>query len=259
MILETEINDFIKTYTNWLSEQINFHILKSGIAEITVPFLDRNNDFITIYLLKQDNGQYVLSDGGVTISELEIIGMNFTKHRSKILTEILNGYGVSINDHKELYIKTNKQRLPQNKNMLLQAIHSVNDMVMLNKQTVLSLFSEDVYTFFVENDIPVVRDAKFSGKSGFDHKFDFTIAATRNNNEKLINVSNRLDLNTSKIYLLADLEIKQKRTFDFVVIYNDEDYPASSQAIDALREYETHIIPWSKRNNSIPYLLGKAS
>lgn len=72
------------------------------------------------------------------------------------------------------------------KNRLLQAMLSVNDMFMLSKNNIKSLFIEDVGNFLEENQIRATPDVSFSGASGMTFNFDFLISGYKKIPTRLI-------------------------------------------------------------------------
>lgn len=95
--------------------------------EITAPYLDRNNDYIQIYLKKEDEG-YLLTDGGSTITGLIQEGCSIdTPKRQRLLQLTLNSYGV-VENNGALQVKATPDNFALQKHFLLQAILAVNDM-----------------------------------------------------------------------------------------------------------------------------------
>ena len=96
-------------------------------VEITSPYLDRNNDYIQIYLKKDEEG-YLLKDGGSNITGLIQEGCLLdTPKRQKLLQLTLNGYGI-IENNGALQVKATPDNFALRKHFLLQAILAVNDM-----------------------------------------------------------------------------------------------------------------------------------
>lgn len=50
-----EIDDLIDRYYTWLRDKTAWRTLDKW-TEITAPYLDRNNDYLQIYLKKADDG-----------------------------------------------------------------------------------------------------------------------------------------------------------------------------------------------------------
>ena len=115
---------------------------------------------------------------GYTIADLASCGMTFsTEKRKGHLTAILNGFGVRL-EGEELRVHATAQDFPQKKHNLVQAMLAVNDMFVMGEEHVLSLFKEDVAKYLESHSIPIFPDFKLSGRSGFDHKFDFGLPKT---------------------------------------------------------------------------------
>lgn len=49
--------------------------------ELTLPYLDRQNDFLQIYLRKDDNDQWILCDDGNTIENLKLSLSKFNPNK----------------------------------------------------------------------------------------------------------------------------------------------------------------------------------
>ena len=100
-----------------------------------------------------------------------------TEKRKAHLASILHAFGVNLDPgNHELQVHATPQDFPQKKHNLVQAMLSVNDMFVMAEEHVLSLFKEDVAKFLDSKHVPVFPDFKLSGRSGFDHKFDFGFA-----------------------------------------------------------------------------------
>lgn len=250
MDCENVINEYIK----WIKDNTVVKTIEDGnVCSISTPFLDRHNDHLDIYLIKE-NSNIRLTDNGYTIADLRMSGMEInTPKRESILKSSLNGFGVQVNDKDELFVIANKNNLGQKKHYLLQAILAVNDMFNLAQETITSLFKEDVELYFRSNDIFFSKDIKLTGKSGFDHNIDFLIPQTRNKPERLIKTVNSPRKNTILNAIMAFNDISQTRdtkTANYV-IYNDLEKDVSNDVIVALNNYQVLSIPWSKKEENL--------
>ena len=89
------LKNLIDKYYAWLKDKTVLNHI-DDVAEITTPYLDRHNDYIQIYALK-DRDKYKLTDDGYTIKDLQISGCSLdSPKRKKLLNAILNGYGVEL-------------------------------------------------------------------------------------------------------------------------------------------------------------------
>lgn len=249
-----DCQQIITEYLKWIKDNTVVKTVEEGKScSISTPFLDRHNDHLDIYMLK-NNGTIMLTDNGYTVADLKMSGFEInTPKRESILKTALNGFGVKMNGNDELYVEATAHNIGQKKHYLLQAILAVNDMFNLAQETVYSLFKEDVELYFRSNDIFFTKDIKLTGKSGFDHNVDFLIPATKNKPERLIKVINTAKKDSVLSSIMAFNDINQTRetiTKNFVV-YNDIEKKVSKDVIGALDNYGVKHIPWSKKEQCL--------
>ena len=251
-----ECERLIADYLRWLKEGFQVSELQ-GSCCIATPFIDRHNDEIEIYVEKR-NGGLLLTDDGYTIADLASSGMAFgTDKRKAHLTAILNGFGVR-QEGDELQVHATPQDFPQKKHNLVQAMLAVNDMFVMGEEHVLSLFKEDVAKFLETNQIPVFPDFKLSGRSGFDHKFDFGLPKTQRRPQRVIRAINDLtkDQALSFAFAVADVRLlraEQLLAFTFV---NDVEHPPNEDNLAAIKAYDIEPLMWSRRQDTLPLLNG---
>lgn len=138
-----EIQVLMEKYATWLKDRTQIRDVGSNYVEVTTPYLDRHNDYLQIYVRKED-GYYLLTDGGATIQDLKASGCELdTKKRKELLNQTLAGFGVQFDDER-LFVKATADNFPLKKHNLVQAILGVNDLFYLSEPLVLSLFVEDV-------------------------------------------------------------------------------------------------------------------
>jgi hypothetical protein len=142
-MLLAEAKRLVRDYGAWLNEGFDVE-LEGGYAVISTPFLDPHNDEIELYVRKEGD--------------------------SLVLTD--HGFGVAAQGE-ELLVRTTEKDFPQRKHNLLQAMLAVHDLYLTAQTHVQQFFTEDVALFLKTNNVPFFRDFKLSGRSGFDHHFDF--------------------------------------------------------------------------------------
>jgi len=244
-------NKFIDSYLSWLREKITFTDL-NGVLEISTPFLDNHNDHIQLYIL-QKNGHFVITDDGYTVSDLIMSGCDLSSSKRKeILNGILNGFGVKL-DGKELFVEATERNYPQKKHALLQAVLSVSDMFMLTQSRVTSVFIEDVEMFFDQNEVRFTSSIQISGKSGFNHTYDFVIPASKQKPERLVKAINNPTKEKAESVLFSWGDTREMRKNDSMmyVFLNDIDKSIRSGVTDAFLQYDVQPILWSEREKSI--------
>ena len=119
------IDNLVNKYIDFIKENMSIDKIDDTSYEIETPFLDRRNDFITIYVVfdKQDKNNIVLTDNGYTLSDLELSGLEFnTKKRKQELQTVLNGFGVQMDKDKRLFVNATAESFAHKKHNLIQAL-----------------------------------------------------------------------------------------------------------------------------------------
>lgn len=253
--------DFTSNYLAWLKENIEESQIDDSTYRITMPFLDRNNDHLDLFVIQEDD-HYRITDDSYIISDLAMSGLDIfgNERRSKVLKAIINSFGVSIKDE-ELYVEATSSNLPQKKHMLAQCMLKVSDMFYLSRSNVQSIFLEDVKNFLDSNDVRYIADVSFTGQSQLLSQYDFAIPHSSNAPERLIKVVNRFDVNAAKNVIFAWNDTKTERLpdtqlFTFIRDVNEEESLKISQdALLALKQYGIKTALWSERESIVKDLV----
>ncbi|MFV0482222.1 MAG: DUF1828 domain-containing protein [Campylobacteraceae bacterium] len=251
------INSLINSYTNFIQESMSIEEIHNKLYSVETPFLDRKNDFITIYI-KINKEQIELTDNGETILDLELSGMHFnTPKRKEELNFVLNGHSIRINrGTKELLTIANSTTFAQKFHSLIQAIISVNDMFVLTENKVKNLFFEDVGQYFNENDIRFSSNMNIEGRSRLLHKFEYVIPHSRSYNERLVRLSNNPKLENVKAILFSFEDIRGVRESIDYIFFNDMQNRVQDEFIQAVREYNIKPVLWSQKDMYLSELAG---
>jgi len=242
-----EIQRLLDDYYAWLKDKTALRQIGQWV-EITTPYLDRHNDYLQIYA-KPANGGFILTDDGYTIDDLEQNGCKLESHkRQELLRMTLNGFGVRM-DGKALQVHASPDNFALRKHNLVQAMLAVNDMFYLAVPMVASLFYEDVVAWLDVHDIRYTPKVKFTGKTGYDHLFDFVIPKSRVQPERIIQTINRPNRDTAQAVVLSWIDTKEVRPPDSraYALLNDLEQAVLPAVEDALRSYDVRPIPWSRR------------
>jgi len=234
-------------YWDWLKDKTVLRQVE-GYIEISSPFLDRHNDYIQIYI-KRENGEYVLTDDGYTIEDLRTSGCPIdSPKRQELLRTTVNGFGVQL-DGKALITRATEITFPLRKHNLMQAMLAVNDLFYLARPFVASLFLEDVTTWLDDNEVRYTPRVKFTGKSGYDYLFDFVIPKSRRQPERILHTINRPTHERAKVFAFSWVDTREVRSPNSLAfaMLNDQDQPVPSGIIEALREYDVTPVLYSQR------------
>jgi hypothetical protein len=242
-----DIQKLLDDYVAWLRDKTSLREIADWV-EITTPYLDRHNDYIQIYA-KKSNGAFILTDDGYTIGDLEQSGCKLNSpKRQDLMKMTLNGFGVQLHGD-ALEVSATPDNFALRKHNLVQAMLAVNDMFYLAVPMVSSLFYEDVISWLDLHDVRYTPKVKFSGKTGYDHLFDFVIPKSRQQPERIIQTINRPNRDTAQAVAFSWIDTKEVRSPESraYALLNDSDIVISSAVTDALMNYDVRPIPWSQR------------
>jgi hypothetical protein len=245
-----EIQALIEKYVAWLKHKTILRQLDDSV-EITTPYLDRHNDYLQIYA-KRDNGGFLLTDDGYIMADLEQSGCPLdSEKRQALLKMTLNGFGVKLN-HDHMETRASADNFALRKHNLVQAMLAVNDLFYLAAPIVTSLFFEDVVTWLDVSEIRYTPKVKFTGKSGYDHLFDFVIPKSQRKPERIIRAINRPNKDTAESLVFSWIDTKEVRPADShaYAFLNDTEGPVPQGVVDALRSYDVASVPWSQREQA---------
>jgi hypothetical protein len=243
-----EISQLVDNYRAWLKDRTTLKLVHADWVEISTPFVDRHNDYIQIYA-KGHGGAYEINDDGHTLRDLEMSGCTLdTPKRQSLLKVTLNGFGVE-NHAGVLRVRASADNFSVRKHSLIQAILSVNDLFYLASATVRSLFKEDVEKWLFDSDIRYVPNVQFTGRSGYQHNFDFAIPRSRTAPERIIKAVTNPNKDTALSFIAAWADTIDQRPDDSkaLALLNDNDRPIAVNVVSAFEQYEIEPVLWSKR------------
>ncbi len=246
----SEIDDLIDRYHSWLRDKSAWRTVDRW-TEITAPYLDRNNDYLQLYLRKSDDG-FILTDDGETIQGLLAEGCTLdSPKRQTLLRTTLAGYGVH-EEKGKLTVRATLDNFALKKHSLVQAMLAVGDMFYLAEPHIVSLFMEDVKAWLDEIDVRYSENISFVGKSGYARKFDFLIPKSRTAPERIIKTINNPARHAADSIIMDWIDTKDSRQEDakLYAVVNDNDRKISSTVIEALESYDISSVIWSNRNTA---------
>lgn len=247
------INELINKYYDFLKERTTI-VTDTGTnwAVISTPFIGLFNDTLEIYA-KKNNGKILMSDDGVTLKNLELTGAAIARSpkRKELLERILLTYGIQLQDD-ELMVEATENNFAQKKHNLISAISEINDMYMLAKHTVASIFKEDVRNYLDEQEIIYTPQFISKGSTGLEFTFDFQIAYREKEIVlKAFNTLNKLNI-PNFLFTWEDIKsVREKITNKQVVglaIINNEEKEIQQEYLDALRSKNADFILWTERH-----------
>lgn len=250
----TWVNALINDYYIWLkSKTVIISDEKTQWVAIQTPFIGLFNDTIEMYAQKKEN-KIILSDNGETFHNLDLVGssLNRTGERRNIAERILLNYGIQLQET-ELIAETTEQNFAQKKHNFLSAIMELNDLYVLSKTSVSSIFKEDVRTYLDDKNVIYTPDFISKGSTGLEFMFDFQIAGKRS--ELVLKSFNTINKQMLSSFLFSWDDIKpirekiSKKNVTAIAIINDEEKPIKGEFLDALKAKNANYIIWSERHS----------
>lgn len=246
------IEKFIDEYLDFLKENLTIKKLKD-IHEITLPFFDRNNDALTIYVDQISEDEYRVSDDSYIINNLYDNGINLSKKRLDSISSICLKLGVEV-EANELLVYSKSKNLVSKVHTLAQAMLRVDDMYLTNQNRVSSYFIEDLINFFDQNEIYYSRDISFIGKTGMTHSFDFLFQRSKENPERICRAINNGSKNNMINVLFAwqDIETIRNNKSKLIIIVNDNN-KIEDGVIEGFNNYDIKSYRWSELSSNLTY------
>lgn len=244
-----EIHTLLDNYILWLKDKTTLRQVNDCV-EITTPYLDRHNDFLQIYA-KRNGSNFTLTDDGYIIEDLHQSGCKMdTPKRQALLRMTLNGFGVQLNNA-QLEVHASATDFASRKHNLIQAMLAVNDLFYLAEPMIATLFFEDVESWLEKNEIRYTPRVKFTGKTGYDHLFDFVIPKSRSKPERIVRAINQPSKDTAQSLAFAWVDTKEIRPPESsaYAFLNDTERAVPTDVIAALKNYEVNPVPWSERDS----------
>lgn len=250
------MKNFKLQYLDWLNANIQQSEIREGVYRITLPYLNRSNDMMDIYILEKKDG-FILTDDGATIHNLDLVGVSLSKGRRKdLLDQTLLSFGIRMDEEQALYTEASPDNLPLRKHMLSQCMLKIDDLFFLSKRNAKSVFVDDVHDFLESNDVRYIQGASFTGKSGLPTMYDFSIPKSKKSPERNIKVVNHLTNDSARSIIFGwtdttDARNNGAKLFTFI---NDES-SSPKDAINALNQYGITPVLWSCREDSVKLLV----
>ena len=193
-----------------------------------------------------------MTDDGYILDDLEQSGCKIdSPKRQALFKTTLNGFGIQMNE-KALEVHASADNFALRKHNLVQAMLAVNDLFYLASPVVANIFYEDVVAWLDLSEIRYTPNVKFTGKSGYDHRFDFVIPKSRVQPERVVRAINRPSRDTAQAMAFSWIDTKEVRSPDSraYAILNDSDQQLSDNVLAAIRSYDVHPIAWSGRDQA---------
>lgn len=251
--MDSKTSNLLNEYFSWYEKKYTVKELQRA-SEIITPFVNHINDRIAIYVEYLPSGKIRISDDGVTIQELEMAGYKETPARKKMFNDIKKSFGISQYEDVLCVTADNSKEFPQKKHNMIQAILKVYDLLFVVSNNVKTLFTDDVYDFFYDNDFGGTEQPKLTGSSGILHHVNYSLGKTRNRPNTVFQFFGDPSFSNvaAQTYIKDDLE-KQMGEMKYVIIADDRKRKIPSKSKVVAEDTGVELIPWSKREKILTY------
>jgi len=249
------IDNKIAEYYQWLKDNTAIREDKgTGWFAVSTPFVGLFNDNIEIYVKKESESTFLLSDDGETIENLFLSGVDVMRSpkRKEYMQKVANNFGIQITAEGEITAVSNGADFARRKHDLISAISTISDMIMLANENVTSVFAEDVVSYIESLDVISTPSFLVKGRSGLDFSFDIQIPGKKT--ELVIKPFNTLRQDSIERFLFCMEDIRDIRQetsgkeLKSLVIVNDKSTEPPKRLVSALEEYGTQVLLWSRKD-----------
>lgn len=227
-----------------------------GACRVTVPFERADNDAITLWIEKGDNG-YIISDKGDTYGMLYLSNINLDQpRRRKRLNSTQKRYNLEKAKY-EVRLTASESELGQRLLDAIQAVQSISNLVLTRRQYTQSDFYDEVGTYLTEINMGYERNIPVSGKAE-DHRVDFSIMTSTPTYMEAIhaeNVSTAHSMAQRTAYKWIDIG-KRDLNIRLVSVLDDESGEYDGNTESVLEEYSDAYVRWSSRGDLQQILTG---
>lgn len=125
-MFSTTKSNLIYSYCRWIESELTQSDV-NGWLEITTPFLDCDNDCISVYV-KIESDKIILSDFGDTIRSIKFAGWDISEeHFSRCLEITTHRFGIKCDGDFVLSAEVTLDKFPQKLNDIIQCIAAVSN------------------------------------------------------------------------------------------------------------------------------------
>lgn len=245
-------NKMLDDYATWLRNQYKIKTIDESDG-ITTPFENMIGDNMRIYVTPLSSDRIRISDDGTIFEDLFLYGIDVTSYaRKRIIDKIKERYGIDQIDD-ILSISGKVSNFPAMKQNLISAMIQINDLSNTKKSNVESLFYEEIYTYFRENDFGGLSGWPAEGKSGVSYSIDYTIPEKKDRPQRMIDFQQKISINEVMINaykftdILSGTANKLNNTPTYSIIFNSNVGNVSDKAQKIADEARINLLPWDNK------------
>ncbi|WP_435005142.1 DUF1828 domain-containing protein [Tundrisphaera lichenicola] len=252
--MKIDVKDLLKTYLEWLGTQASQEQLDGGWSSITLPYLDRHNDYLQVFIREEFEGVRITDDGRI-IRDLANIGCDLkavgTKRR-RLASTILRGMGLDIDaiDTGEITTNAVNGDFAGKLHSVLMSMMAIDGLAVASPPNIAAIFKDDVVDWLRALNIDFQDGATYRGHSGNNHKFDFLVRSKTEGPSKILQVlskPDRMHVQSFTYEVIDTLQAVQGVPPDFFALYSDSQ-PLPQHLRNALYSHRIEPVQWSERD-----------
>lgn len=253
----------IKRYFDYLKEITDVEFIEeTGYYLVYFPLPNRYDEFTSIYL-KTDKDNIIITDGGDSIREIQMLGIDiFNNHRTKLLNKTLKSRGMKLDKNtNEILTITDIENFYYDFNMYLRGISNIQDFYLTKRENALRIFADEfkeyIGTYSSNETFSLEDNISFTGKSNAKLTFNYKLTSQKTNKSTFIKLQSSSDDVYKNIFLWDDLKDEEKNDNSFLVVINDKGKVSEQKHQEIQQIYKSRnidSIDWSDKENLSEYI-----
>lgn len=259
--MTSETKSLVDRYIDWLREKSSEEDLAGDWKLLTIPFLDRHNDALQVFVGPGHEGLRITDEGRI-IRDLRQAGCDLkpASRRREIAEEILRGLGLDPGILDDGAIKTTavNGEFPGKLHHTLLSMLAIDGLANLSSQNVATIFKEDVEDWLLNNGFRYAKGVEFVGHSKIRHVFDFELPAGNAQPRRVLHAipnPDKLHIQSFTYEVLDTREALDGGSPEFIAVLQDRT-AISPKQYKSLLAHDIRTMKWSNREEFIPRLTG---
>ncbi len=254
---EKEKHQLQQNFLKWTKDHFLFSTSQDGVI-LTTPFLDLHNDCIEM-LIGNDSYTYRVTDGGQTLADLEMSGVNITDQREQQLAEVFNRLGATCIDG-EISATASLAGTSAAIHSVLQGILAAQGLTFSVRPRRRPQIADEIDDVLRKSTLPYNRQVPINGKSGLSQQIDFVVRDNGRFPHHLIQTIGNPDKGSMERQIFFALDTREQYAAiantdpRFVAVLNDAEQPIAPSMMGALSHYdvlpvvlsEARLLDWTR-------------
>ncbi len=244
----TDSFEVVSAYLRWLGE--NTAASPQGEwTVVTVPFLDRHNDQLQIFVRRHPDG-FELTDDGYVLSDLESSGVTLSTPRREWVSTIARRFGVQLQGS-ELSARASGADVPYSFHALLQAMLAIGHQASGDRKATARSFPSEVREYLESLQLPLKRGTRLQGRSGLTHQFDYVLTPPGGRHPRVVAIIGAQAREKLRRVVLGWNDVRERNRLEepITVIVDDRIWPLPQELFELCQSNGVRAIPWSARND----------